>query len=146
MQQQLTLNLISMTRITRVSMTLPKDLLNDFDDVITRMGYSNRSKAIQDAVRGFVSEHKWLQEEEGKYAGVLMMLYDHEVKGLEHALTHVQHEYAPLIYSSMHVHITDKDCLEAIAVKGEASEIRRLHDELSTKKGVKIVKLMVIPI
>jgi len=75
-----------------------------------------------------------------------MMLYDHEVKGLEHELTHIQHEYTHLISSSMHVHLTDRDCLEVIAVRGEASEIKALQDQLSTKRGVKIVKLLITAI
>jgi len=135
-----------MNKIARVSITLPSELLEDFDKIIGDMGYTNRSKAIQDAVRSFVSEHMQLQNEEGNYAGVLMMLYNHEVKDLEHVLTHVQHEHANIISSSMHIHLTEQDCLETIAVKGEASKIRKLHNQLSTQRGVKLVKLMIIPI
>ena len=128
-----------MTKITRVGVTFPPDLLKDFDEIIAKMGYENRSKAIQDAVRLFVSERKWLQEEKGIQAGVLMMLYDHEVKGIESALTDIQHHYANIICSTMHIHLSERDCLEAIAVKGDAAEVRRLSDELAAKRGVKTV-------
>ncbi|MEM3770579.1 MAG: nickel-responsive transcriptional regulator NikR [Candidatus Bathyarchaeia archaeon] len=131
-------------KIVRVSVTFPPDLLRDFDEVIQKMGYENRSKAVQDAVRLFVSERKWLQEEKGLQAGVLMLLYDHEVRGLEDALTDVQHCYAGIISSTMHIHLTEQDCLEAIAVKGDAAEIRRLSDELSSKRGVKLLKTMIV--
>ena len=133
-----------MTKIIRVSVTFPPDLLKDFDEIIRKIGYENRSKAVQDAVRMFVSEHKWLQEEKGTRAGVLMMLYDHEVRGLEDALTHVQHHHAHIISSTMHIHLSERDCLEAIAVKGDATEIRKLSDELSSKRGVKILKAMIV--
>ncbi len=133
-----------MTRIVRVSVTFPPELLRDFDDVISKMGYENRSKAVQDAVRLFVSEKKWLHDERGTQAGVLMMLYDHEVKGLESELTHVQHHYAHIICSTMHIHLSERDCLEAVAVKGDAVEVRRLSDELAAKRGVKLLKTMVI--
>jgi CopG family nickel-responsive transcriptional regulator len=135
-----------MTKIVRVGVTFPPDLLRNFDEIIRNMGYENRSKAVQDAVRMFVSEKKWLQEEKGTQAGVLMMLYDHEVKGLESALTHVQHLYTRIICSTMHVHLSERDCLEAIAVKGDATEVRRLSDELAAKRGVKILKTMLVPI
>lgn len=131
-------------RIVRVSVTFPPDLLKDFDEVICKMGYENRSKAVQDAVRLFISERKWLQDERGLQAGVLMLLYDHEVRGLEDALTDVQHSYANVISSTMHVHLTERDCLEAIAVKGDASKIRKLSDELSSKRGVKLLKTMIV--
>ncbi|PIU59278.1 nickel-responsive transcriptional regulator NikR [Candidatus Bathyarchaeota archaeon CG07_land_8_20_14_0_80_47_9] len=133
-----------MTKIVRVGVTFPPDLLRDFDETIGKIGYENRSKAVQDAVRMFVSEKKWLQEEKGTQAGVLMMLYDHEVRGLEDALTDVQHHHANIICSTMHIHLSERDCLEAIAVKGDAAEIRRLSDELTAKRGVKILKTMLI--
>lgn len=133
-----------MAKIIRVGVTFPPDLLKDFDKIISKMGYENRSKAVQDAVRMFVSEKKWLQEEKGTQAGVLMLLYDHEVRGLENVLTDVQHHYASSICSTMHIHLSERDCLEAIAVKGNAAEIRRLSDELGAKRGVKILKMMLV--
>lgn len=135
-----------MTKIIRVGVTFPPDLLKDFDEIIRKMGYENRSKAVQDAVRMFVSEKKWIREEKGIHAGVLMMLYDHEVRGLESMLTHVQHHYAEIICSTMHVHLSERDCLEAIAVKGDAAEIRKLSDELAAKRGVKILKTMLVSV
>ncbi|MDI6691625.1 MAG: nickel-responsive transcriptional regulator NikR [Candidatus Bathyarchaeota archaeon] len=133
-----------MPKIVRVGVTFPPDLLKDFDEIINKMGYENRSKAVQDAVRLFVSERKWLQEEKGVQAGVLMMLYDHEVKGLESALTDIQHDYSNIISSTMHIHLNERDCLEAIAVKGNAADIRKLSDELASKRGVKILKTMLV--
>ena len=50
-----------MSKITRVGVTFPPELLKDFDEIINKMGYESRSKAIQDAVRLFVSERKWLK-------------------------------------------------------------------------------------
>jgi CopG family nickel-responsive transcriptional regulator len=133
-----------MTKIVRVGVTFPPDLLKDFDEIIDKMGYENRSKAVQDAVRMFVSERKWLQEEKGMHAGVLMMLYDHEVRELESTLTDIQHNYSHIISSTMHIHLNERDCLEAIAVKGDAGEIRKLSEELAAKRGVKILKTMLV--
>ena len=135
-----------MAKIVRVGVTFPPDLLKDFDEIIGKMGYENRSKAVQDAVRIFVSERRWLQEEKGVQAGVLMMLYDHEVRGLESALTDIQHSYAHIICSTMHIHLSERDCLEAIAVKGDAAEVRKLSDELAAKRGVKILKAMFVSV
>lgn len=135
-----------MAKIVRVGVTFPPDLLKDFDEITGKMGYENRSKAVQDAVRLFVSEKKWLQEEKGTQAGVLMLLYDHDVKDLESTLTHIQHHYANVICSNMHIHLSERDCLEAIAVKGDAREVRHLSDELAAKRGVKILKTMLVSI
>ncbi|MCD6445308.1 nickel-responsive transcriptional regulator NikR [Candidatus Bathyarchaeota archaeon] len=129
-----------MSKIVRVGVTFPPELLKKFDEIISKMGYTNRSKAIQDAVRFFVSEHEWLKEEKGVKAGILLMLYDHDVRGLTNALLDIQHHHLGLILSTMHIHLNERDCLEAIAVKGEASEIHKLNDELASKRGVKMVR------
>ena len=134
------------TGIVRVGVTFPPELLKDFDDVINKMGYGSRSKAVQDAVQLFVSEKKWLHESRGNQAGVLMILYDHEARGLENALTSVQHHHAHVICSTMHIHLNERECLEAIAVKGDGVEIRRLSDELAAKKGVKLLRSAVVAV
>jgi CopG family nickel-responsive transcriptional regulator len=133
-----------MTKITRVGVTFPPELLKEFDQIIGNMRYESRSKAIQDAVRLFIAERKWVKEEKTDQTGVLLMVYDHEAKGLESELTETQHHHTDLISSTMHIHLGERDCLETIAVKGKASEIRHLSDELATKKGVKILKAMIV--
>jgi len=133
-----------MAKIIRVGVTFPPDLLKELDETIDKIGYDNRSKAIQDSVRSFIAEHKWLQEQKGTRIGVLVMIYDHEVKELEPALTDTQHEHSDVIYSSMHIHLSERECLEAIAVKGDINEIRHLAQELTTKRGVKQVKLTIV--
>ena len=133
-----------MAPIERVGVTFPPDLLKQLDDTIRKMGYGNRSKAIQDSVRLFISEHKGLLEEKGRRTGVVVMVYDHDAEGLEETLTDIQHKYSKAIRSSMHIHISERDCLEAIAVEGEAREIRGLILELESKRGVKQVKSTIL--
>ena len=136
-----------MGKITRVGITFPPELLKDFDEITEKMGYESRSKAIQDAVRLFVSEKKWLQQgESSNQTGIILMVYDHDAKGLETNLTNSQHQHSTLIFSALHIHISESDCLEAIAVKGKAQEIRKLSDELATKKGVKILKTVIVTV
>jgi CopG family nickel-responsive transcriptional regulator len=133
-----------MSRITRIGVTFPPDLLRDFDEITAKMGYESRSKAIQDAVRLYVNERKWLQQEPNiQQTGIILMVYDHEVRGLESDLTETQHHHSDLVTSTLHIHIGERDCLEAIAVKGSASDLRHLGDELATKRGVKILKTVV---
>ena len=135
-----------MTRIVRVGVTFQPELLKEFDEVIRKIGYRNRSKAVQNAVRIFVNEEKWRQKESGNQAGLLTILYDHEVRGLENALTHAQHHHASIILSTMHIHLNERECLETIAVKGNSNEIRNLSDELTAKRGVKMLRTIVVSV
>ena len=133
-----------MTKIVRVGVTFPPDLLKELDETIEEMGYESRSKAIQDAVSSFITEQRVLHKEQGTKAGVLVMVYDHDVKGLEDDLIESQHNHRNIINSVLHVHLSDKECLEAVAVKGEAEDIRKLAQELATRKGVKQVRSTIV--
>ncbi len=133
-----------MSKIVRVGVTFPPELLKDLDNVIDEMGYESRSKAIQDAVSSFITDQRLLHEQKGQKAGVLVMVYDHDVKGLEDDLIESQHHHRNIINSVLHVHLSDKECLEAVAVKGEAEDIRKLAQELATRKGVKQVRSTIV--
>ena len=133
-----------MSKIVRVGVTFPPDLLKEFDETIGKMGYDNRSKAVQDSVRNFVNEYKWLREQKGTKIGVLVLVYDHETRGLETVLTDTQHKYTDIISSSMHIHLSKRYCLETIALRGEAEQIRKLAEELGKKKGVKQTRLTIV--
>ena len=135
---------MSKKQVSRISISVPSDLLESFDDHIKRLGYTNRSKAIQDTMQNFVTEAKWVCEKQGKGIGAIAMVYDHEVKGLEEELTDAQHQFEAIIRSSVHVHLDNKHCLEIIAIKGKASDVRDLTQELKTKRGVKGLKLALV--
>ena len=135
-----------MPNVTRIGVTIPPELLKDFDEIIGKMGYESRSKAIQDAVRLYVSERKWLKAEDATQTGIILMVYDHDAKNLDSELTEAQHEHSKIITSTMHIHVSEHDCLEAIAVKGKASEIHHLSDELTTQRGVKILKTTIVTV
>jgi len=133
-----------MDKIVRVGVTFPPELLKDLDKITKEMGYESRSKAIQDAVSSCITDQRLLHEQKGKKAGVLVMVYDHDVKGLEDNLIESQHHHRNVINSVLHVHLSDKECLEAVAVKGEADDIRKLAQELATRKGVKQLRSTIV--
>jgi CopG family nickel-responsive transcriptional regulator len=135
-----------MPRIRRVGVTFAPDLLKNFDEIIRAIGYTSRSKAVQDAVRMFVAERKCFQDETENQAGVIMMVYDHETRGLENTLTRTQHNFAKIICSTMHIHLNETDCLEVIAVRGSGPQIRKLSDGLACKKGVKLLKTLAVSV
>ena len=135
-----------MPKVIRIGVTFPPELLKDFDEIVDKMGYESRSKAVQDAVRLYVSDQKWIKEKDTVQTGVILMVYDHDAKGLESELTETQHEHSSIITSTLHIHISERDCLEAIAVKGKASEIHHLSNELTTRRGVKILKTTIVTV
>ena len=123
---------------------MPSDLLAEFDSAISKMGYPNRSKAVQDAMRALLAEWKASEGLAGEVNGAIVMIYEHRKPGLVEELLDIQHEHEDLIVATMHIHLTEEDCLEVIAVRGDASRVRALAEALKTKKGVKALKSVIL--
>ncbi|MCX8171217.1 MAG: nickel-responsive transcriptional regulator NikR [Candidatus Bathyarchaeota archaeon] len=129
--------------VVRFSVSLPPPLVEEFDGVWRDMGYENRSKAIHDAMRAFISDFKWMHEK-GHVAGAVLVLYYLDKPKLLEKVTIIQHKFRDIISSTTHIHLEEDKCLEIIAVNGEVNKIRRMAEELMAKKGVKQVKIAVI--
>ncbi len=126
--------------VRRFSVSVPPELLEDFDKTIKNMGYE-RSKAVQLAMQNFLTEYRWMSEEKGIGVGGLIMIYNHEARGLEETLTDIQHKYREVICSATHIHLDDKNCLEILAIRGEVKTMRSLAERLMKERGVKQLKL-----
>ena len=129
--------------VLRFSVSVQPELLTDFDEIIKRMHY-DRSKAIQLAMRNFLTEYTWKYSEEGMAAGTMTIIYDHEAKGLEKNLTDTQHLYMNTISSAMHIHLDEQNCLLVIAVNGKIKTIQNLAKDLMNKRGIKQLKLAIV--
>ncbi len=133
-----------MARATRFGVSVPNELLKEFDAVVKKMGFRDRSKAIQVAMRNLISDYEWLHEVEGTCAGAIIMIFDHTVKGLEDSITHVQHHFIDIISSTMHIHLDERNCLEIVAVKGKSNSIRELAQKLANIRGIKQIKIAIV--
>ena len=128
-------------KVTRFSVSLPPPLLKRLDETWKSMHYQDRSKAIHDAVRSFISEFEWMQKESGQITGAVLVLYYLDKPGLLDEITRVQHQFKDVISSTTHLHLEENKCLEMIAIKGCTKEVRGLTQALMAKKGVKQVKV-----
>lgn len=130
-----------MSDLIRFGVSISEDLLERFDRLILVKGYNNRSEAIRDLIRNQLVELEWEKEEE--VAGTVTLVYDHHVKGLNEQLIELQHGYHHLILSTMHFHLDHHNCLEVLAVKGIAGEVRSIAERLISVKGVKHGRLTI---
>ncbi|MGN0093289.1 MAG: nickel-responsive transcriptional regulator NikR [Methanobrevibacter sp.] len=125
----------------RISMSLPKKLLSDFDDVLKDRGYQSRSKGIRDALQDYILRYQWMNEMEGERIGVITIIYDHHYTGVMEELAEIQHHYKDTIIATMHVHMTEKYCMEVVIVNGDVKDIRSVYEKMMKLKGVEHVKL-----
>lgn len=131
-------------KVTRFSVSLPPTLVEKLDEAWKSMRYENRSKAIHDAVRSFITEFEWMREEAGRINGAVLVLYYLDKPGLLDEITRVQHQFKNVVSSTLHVHLEENKCLEIIAVEGSVQEVKSLTQTLMAKRGVKQVKVAAI--
>jgi len=134
------------SELSRIGISLPKNLLDTFDDIINMRGYSSRSEGIRDAIRSYITYYQWMSDVKGERQGVITMVYDHEHRGLIQTLTEIQHEYMTVIQASLHSHVTHERCLEVILVRGDGGDLKNITERLMAQKGVESVKLTTIPL
>ncbi len=131
---------MSKSGVARISISLPPGLLEEFDRVTSNIGY-DRSKAIQQAMRDFVSEYRWEYDKLASAVGTITIIFDHDIPGLEGELTRIQHQHTDLITSATHIHLDSNHCLLVIVVKGEALKIKRLATQLQSLRGIHQLKI-----
>ncbi len=129
-----------MALITRFGVSIEESLLKNFDRLISRKGYQNRSEALRDLIRDSLVTEEW-REGKKEMVGTIALVYSHHTRELSRILTEMQHNHYQTILSTLHIHLDEHNCLEVLAVKGKGEEIKKISDRLIGTKGVKHGKL-----
>lgn len=136
--------LVESEKFIRFSVSLPEDLLKEFDKVTESLGIQGRSDAIRKAMRDFIVNYTWMHKGKGDMVGSITIILDHETTGIMDEITELQHRYLKLIASSMHVHLDERECMIVLAVRGKVEDIEKLNNEILALKGVKLVKYTIM--
>ncbi|HTT18519.1 MAG TPA: nickel-responsive transcriptional regulator NikR [Candidatus Sulfotelmatobacter sp.] len=129
-----------MAKVTRTGVSLEDDLLRQFDRLITKRGYRNRSEALRDLIReSLVAE---AIDENKKVVATLSMIYDHHRPNLSNKLTEIQHHAHDNVLAATHVHLDEDNCLEVVIMKGRSGDLKHLADHMLSMRGVKHGKLV----
>jgi CopG family transcriptional regulator, nickel-responsive regulator len=129
-----------MPHLSRTGVSLDEGLLNEFDRLITKRGYKNRSEAFRDLIReALLSETVDLNR---PVVGTLTLVYDHHVPNLSEKLTEAQHSAGAMVLAATHVHLDHHYCLEVVIMKGRSKEIQGIADRILALRGVELGKLV----
>ena len=121
-------------QLTRVGVSIELSLMEKFDRMIEKKGYTNRSEAFRDIVRNVLAEG---ESEKGKeMVGAILIVYDHHHPRLVEKLLALQHDSDARIIASQHVHLDHRHCLETIIVKGPVEKLESLQGRIGALKGV----------
>lgn len=130
------------TTLDRFSLSMPANLVRQLDAMVKAKGYANRSQAVADLVRAGLVEHH-AEFGDSEIAGTITIVYDHHRPHVQALLTDIQHDHQPLIISTLHVHLDHHNCMEVLAVRGRADDVKKVADQLIAARGVKHGKLTV---
>lgn len=132
---------MDMPNLIRFGVSIPDDLLEKFDALISARGYTNRSEAIRDLIRDRLVEDEWTGVD-ATVVGTVTVVYNHEQSDLAQKLTEIQHRKHNLIISAVHVHLDEHNCLEVLIMRGAPSEVKGAAEQLISTRGVKHGKII----
>jgi CopG family nickel-responsive transcriptional regulator len=129
-----------------VSITLPVDLLERFDEFMKTRGYYSRSEAFRDAIRSLIAEADLAKIDAGDVVTTIMVTCEYARKDVDQRLSEVRHEYDDVVVENIHRHILDRYCFEVFIAQGNASKIIDLLGRIRGMRGIQQVKAMFMPL
>lgn len=129
--------------LVRFSITVPEELLTEFESAYYAGNRQNRSEAVRSLMREYLSGERW-RKSEGEICATITIVYDHHIPELTRSLTAAQHDSGDVIICSTHVHLNHSSCLECIITKGNSQEIQKLSEALRNIRGVKSLSVNVL--
>jgi len=128
----------------RFTISVDDEIGTFIDTLVKQYGYSSRSELIRDLA--WEKKAEFEIKDNIEVIGILTLSYNHEDKNVEIKLNQVGHQRTHLILFSTHIHATKERCVEIIALKGLAKEVRDFSIKLCGIRGIYISKLTMIPI
>lgn len=121
--------------VSRISISLPEELLTELDAMVGDRGFASRSQAINDMLHKSLVEHK---RERGLdvMVGIVTLFYNNSVQGLQKQLADLQARHIDEVISSLHVHLMHNQTMEVILVQGPARMLQEIADKMITQRGV----------
>lgn len=129
----------NMSNLTRISISVEEELLQQFDAFVEDLNYPSRSEAMKNIMRDSLIRDEWTKGD--MVAGNISLVYDHHRRGIVQKLLDSQHDFCSEIVCSQHVHLDHCNCMEIIVLRGKASRIKDILSRLRQIKGLKNIVL-----
>ena len=130
------------SKLTIISLSIPKALLEQVDSTITERGFASRSEITRQALRLFLKEDAQIENVEGEIVATATIIY--KEKADRQRLLDAQHVYSGLVSTFLHAHIHEGYCLEVIILKGQAKTIRKFTDTLRANEQITKLNITIL--
>ncbi len=118
----------------RVTLSLPAQVVQQLDGLVTRRAHANRSQAAAKLLAGALVAGR--ETDNRVLAGTVTLTYSHAKRGVEAALTRIQHAHLKEVVSTQRVHLAHGNTLEVVLLQAPGKILRQIADQLLACKGV----------
>ncbi len=129
-----------------VSISLTSNLLGKLDDFMRKRGYSSRSEAVRDAIRGTLSEYDLQRFEKGEITATITVISKHERHDVDERLMRLRHQHDDIVSGNLHIHLGQEYCLEIFITEGEAEKVLDFIGRIRAMRGIQQVKFTMVPL
>jgi CopG family transcriptional regulator, nickel-responsive regulator len=130
----------------RMTISMDDDLADLFDKFMEDKGYSSRSEAIRDLLRGEIGRGGVEEGTARECVGTLSYVFNHHERQLASRLAAMHHDHHDVTVSAMHAHLDHDNCLETVILRGPTKTVLEFAESVIAEKGVRHGKMNVIPV
>ncbi len=124
------------SRVERISLSVPQELLRQFDEHWIARGFGNRSQAVTAVLQ---TELLTAQREnpEALMAGSITLFFRQDRSGLLELLAKLKRRFIDEVIGTLQVQLADSHLMEVLLVQGPVKKLHAFTDALVACKGVK---------
>ena len=132
----------------RLTISIDDKLADTFDRLMKDKGYSSRSEAFRDLLRGELGRDSLAHSKRlaKDCVGSLSYIYNHHERQLASRLASMHHDHHDLTVSTMHAHLDHENCLETVILRGPTEVVMEFAESVIAEKGVRHGKFNLIPV
>lgn len=124
-----------MDTVVRIGVSLEPELLNSFDEAISKKGYVSRSEALRDLVRDSLAENTW-KNDDMEVVGVYFIVVDLRVTEVLEKIDRAYRNHANQFSHSMSIPVDNFSKIDIMVAYGKLFELRELLNDITSIKGV----------
>jgi CopG family nickel-responsive transcriptional regulator len=130
----------------RITISVEDALAEQFDKLIQRKGYENRSEAFRDLLRGHLEQERKATYTARYCIATVSYIYDYQERELASRLAALKHDNHDICKSTMLNHLDHHNCLETVVLQGEYKTVSAVANKLIAQSGVRHGNIHIVPV
>lgn len=129
----------------RITISLEKELVKDFDELMQHRGYQTRSEAMRDLLREKIQELRVQRQQPLNCLASISYIYHHRQRDLTERLITMQHAVCDIVMMNSHIHLDSDHCMENLVLKGQSDQVQQVANQIIAQRGVQYGHIAIMP-